>query len=224
MSRANFTHAPAVVIARADLYPGALVRRRKRLGATTAYVIGDTTALAAKVDADVVSAGVTTIVRLGGTTRYDTAALIAERVGGTSVYSVRGDDWADAAAVLALAAFQHRPVLLTPATTLAPAASGASTVLHSTSATIVGGPSAVSTTAEQALNAAGVTTTSLSGPDRWATSAAVASSAVAAGMTGPPWLASGANQTWLTAHPSNVIVTLGGPDVVSAQDVATARI
>ena len=279
-SRANFSHASTVVIARADLYPDALaaaplagkvggpvllsppggatstlIAEIRRLGATIAYLIGDTTALSAQVDADVAATGVTTIVRIGGTTRYDTAALIAERVGGTSVYVVRGDDWTDAAAVSALAAFQHRPVLLTPATALSPAVSNAITALHATSATIVGGTSAVSTPAEHALNVMGVTTTRLAGTDRWATSAAVASSAVAAGMTGPPWLASGANwpdaisagpaaaaskgvlllvapttlasspasQTWLAARQSNVIVAVGGPDVVSAQDVASAR-
>jgi len=268
------------VIARADLYPDALaaaplagkfggpvllsapggatpplLAEIRRLGATTAYLIGDTTALSAKVEADVAAAGVTTIVRIGGTTRYDTAALIAERVGGTSVYVVRGDDWTDAAAVSALAAFQHRPVLLTSSGTLAPVVAEAVIALHATSATIIGGIAAVSTSAELGLNLVGVTTTRLSGADRWATSAAVASSAVAAGMTGPPWLASGLNwpdavgagpaaaaskgvlllvapttlaaspasQTWLAAHPSNVIVAVGGPDVVSVQDVVGAR-
>lgn len=279
-SRANFTHASAVVIARADLYPDALaaaplagavggpvllsppggatagvVTETRRLGATTAYLIGDTTALSAKVAADVSAAGVTTIVRIGGPTRYDTAALIAQRVGGTSAYVVRGDNWADAAAVSALAAFQHRPILLTPASTLSPAASAAITAMHTTSATIVGGSAAVSDSTEHALNLAGVTTVRLSGADRWATSAAVASSAVAAGMTGPPWLASGLNwpdavsagpaaaaskgvlllvapmglaqspasQTWLANHPSKVVVAVGGPDVVSPQDVVDAH-
>jgi WD40 repeat protein len=279
-SRANFAHASTVVIARADLYPDALaaaplagkfggpvllsapggatpplLAEIRRLGATTAYLIGDTTALSAKVEADVAAAGVTTIVRIGGTTRYDTAALIAERVGGTSVYVVRGDDWTDAAAVSALAAFQHRPVLLTSSGTLAPVVAEAVIALHATSATIIGGIAAVSTSAELGLNLVGVTTSRLSGADRWATSAAVASSAVAAGMTGPPWLASGLNwpdavgagpaaaaskgvlllvapttlaaspasQTWLAAHPSNVIVAVGGPDVVSVQDVVGAR-
>jgi Tol biopolymer transport system component len=279
-SRANFSHASTVVIARADLYPDALaaaplggkvggpvllsppggatpelIAEIKRLGATTAYLIGDTTALSAKVDEDIAAAGVTTIVRIGGTTRYDTAALIGERVGGTSVYVVRGDDWTDAAAVSALAAFQHRPVLLTPATALSPAVSDAITALHATSAIIVGGTSAVSASDEHSLNLLGVTTTRLAGADRWATSAAVASSAVAAGMSGPPWLASGLNwpdavgagpaaaagkgvlllvaptslaaspasKAWLASHPSNVVVAVGGPDVVSVQDVASAR-
>lgn len=279
-SRANFAHASALVIARADLYPDALaaaplagkvggpillspssgttpalIAEIKRLGATTAYLIGDATALSAKVAADVASAGVTTTIRIGGTSRYDTAALIAERVGGTSVYVARGDDWADAAAVSALAAFQHRPVLLTPATALSAAVTSAVSALHVTSATIVGGTTAVSAAAERTLNGAGVSTTRLAGADRWATSAVVASTAVTAGMSGPPWLASGANwpdavgagpaaaaskgvlllvaptslsgspaaQAWLAAHQSTTVVAVGGPDVVSPQDVAAAR-
>jgi hypothetical protein len=279
-SRANFSHASAVVIARADLYPDALaaaplagkvggpvllsppggatpalIAEIRRLGATTAYLIGDTTALSDKVETDVAGAGVTTMLRIGGATRYDTAADIAEWIGGTSVYVVRGDDWTDAAAVSALAAFQHRPVLLTSSGTLALPVAEAATKMRVTSATIVGGTSAVSASAERGLNVLGVQTTRLSGADRWATSAAVASSAVAAGMTGTPWLASGLNwpdavsagpaaaaskgvlllvaptslaaspasKTWLATHPSSVVMSVGGPDVVSAQDVASAR-
>ena len=279
-SRANFSHASAVVIARADLYPDALaaaplagkvggpvllsppggatpalIAEIRRLGATTAYLIGDTTALSNRVEMDVAGAGITATLRIGGATRYDTAANIAEWIGGTSVYVVRGDDWTDAAAVSALAAFQHRPVLLTPSGALALPVAEAATKMGLTSATIVGGTSAVSTLAEQALNLLGVKTTRLSGADRWATSAAVASSAVAAGMTGRPWLASGLNwpdavsvgpaaaaskgvlilvapttlaaspatKAWLSLHPANVIVAVGGPDVVSAHDVADAH-
>ena len=279
-SRANFSHASSVVIARADLYPDALaaaplagkvggpvllsppgdatpalIAEIRRLGATTAYLIGDTTALSSKVETDVAGAGVVATLRIGGATRYDTAADIAEWIGGTSAYVVRGDDWTDAAAVSALAAFQHRPVLLTPSGTLGLPVAAAAAKMGLTSATIVGGTSAVSTSAEQALNLLGVKTTRLSGADRWATSAAVASSAVAAGMTGPPWLASGLNwpdavsagpaaaaskgvlllvapttlaaspasRTWLAAHPPAVVVAVGGPDVVSAADVASAR-
>ncbi len=280
-SRANFTHASSIVIARADMYPdalaaaplagkvggpillsptggltSALTAEVKRLGATTAYLIGDTTALSANVAAGLAAAGVTTTIRIGGATRYDTAALIAERVGGTAVYVARGDDWADAAAISALAAFERRPVLLTPATSLSSAAADALAELHATSATIVGGTAAVSAFAEATLRGDGVTTSRLAGTDRWATSATVASRAVTEGMSGPPWLASGANwpdavsagpaaaaskgvlllvaplslagspasQAWLVAHPSVNVVAVGGPDVVSAQDVAEAHL
>jgi hypothetical protein len=35
--------------------------------------------------------------------------------------------------------------------------------------------------------------------------------------------ASPASKAWLATHPSNFVVAVGGPDVVSAQDVASAR-
>ncbi len=124
-----------------------------------------------------------------------------------------------------------------------------------TSATIVGGTSAVSTLAERALNLLGVKTTRLSAPTGGRPRPLWRPAALAAGMTGPPWLASGSNwpdavsagpaaamskgvlllvapvtlaaspasQAWLAAHPSKVIVAIGGPDVVSASDVASAH-
>jgi hypothetical protein len=278
-SRATYPSAAAVVIARDDLYPDALAAAPlagkvggplllspptglssvlkaevSRLGAKTAYVIGDTTALAAQVDTDLRASGVTTIVRIGGTTRYDTAAMIATRVGGTSAYVVRGDNWPDAASVSALAAFLHRAVLLTPQDSLSPAAATAIATMHVTAATIVGGTAAVGAAAAGSLTAAGVAVTRIAGADRWATSAAVATTAVTAGMTGPPWLADGLNwpdavgagpaagfahgvlllvhpttltgspasATWLAQHPSQIVVAVGGPDVVSPADVVAA--
>ena len=279
-SRATYPSAPAVVIARDDLYPDALAAAPlagkiggplllsppsglssalktevSRLGAKTAYVVGDTTALAAQVDTDLRSSGVTTVVRIGGATRYDTAAMIASRVGGSSAYVVRGDNWPDAASVSALAAFQHRVVLLTPQDSLSPAAATAITTLHMTTVTIIGGTAAVGAAAAGSLTTAGVNVTRISGADRWATSAAVATAAVTAGMTGPPWLADGLNwpdavgagpaagsargvlllvhpatltgspasATWLAQNPAQIVIAVGGPDVVSPADVATAR-
>ena len=215
-SRATFASATAVVVARDDLYPdalaagplaaklggplllspsvgapSALVAEVTRLGATTAYLIGDTTALSAQVEADLRAAGVTAIHRVGGATRYDTAALIAAQVGGAAVYVARGDDWPDAASVAALAAFQRRPIVLTPPAALGPSARDAITSLHATSATIVGGSAAVSDGVETELRAAGVAVTRLSGPTRYATSAAVASAGATAGLTGQRWMADG---------------------------------
>ncbi|HTC68972.1 MAG TPA: cell wall-binding repeat-containing protein, partial [Acidothermaceae bacterium] len=218
VSRATFTAASTIVVARDDLYPDALAAgplaaklhgplllspptavttalaaEVKRLGAKTAYLIGDTTALSANVETGLRAAGITTINRIGGTTRYDTARLIADKVGGTSVYIARGDDFADAASVAGLAAYQQRPILLTPPTSLAAATSAALTDLHATSATIVGGTSAVSQSVQAALASTGVTVSRVSGATRYGTSAAVAGLALAAGMTGAPWLADGAN-------------------------------
>lgn len=218
VSRSTYGSAPSVVIARDDLYPDALAAAPLaakvggpllltppsalpmsvrieigRLGARTAYVIGDTTAVSAQVDGDLRAAGITTIVRIGGPTRYETAALIAQRVGGTEVYVVRGDNWPDAAAASALAAFQHRALLLTTQDFFPMVDYQALLYMNATQATIVGGAAAVSSNVEKQLAEEGIATTRLAGADRWATSAVVASAEVAAGMTSSDWLADGLN-------------------------------
>jgi Tol biopolymer transport system component len=217
-SRATYSSASAIVIARDDLYPDALAAAPlaakvggplllstpngvppvlkaevNRLGTKTAYVIGDTTALSSQVDTDLRASGVTSVVRIGGRTRYDTAEMIAERVGGPAAYVVRGDNWPDAASVSALAAFQRRAILLTPQDSLSAAVSRAISNMHLTAVTIVGGEAAVGAVPERDLVAAGESVSRIAGPDRWGTSAAVADSATAAGMTGSPWLADGLN-------------------------------
>ena len=109
------------------------------------------------------------------------------------MYIARGDDFADAASVAGLAAYQQRPILLTPPNSLAAATSGALADLHASTATIIGGTSAVASSVQTALASSGVTVTRVSGATRYGTSAAVAGLAAAAGMSGAPWLADGAN-------------------------------
>jgi putative cell wall-binding protein len=206
------------VIARDDLYPDALAAgplaaklgaplllspptnvptrlsdEIRRLGATTAYLIGDETALSGGIEADVRAAGVTDVHRIGGATRYDTAALIAEQVGGSSVYIARGDDFPDAASVSALASYQRRPILLTTPSALPEATTDELRTLGVRHATIVGGGDAVSAAVQTALSHAGLSVDRLAGSTRYGTSAAVADRAVAAGMTGQNWLVDGAN-------------------------------
>ena len=268
--------ATAVVIARSDLYPDALAAAPlaakvggalllsppagltpaleaevKRLGAATAYVIGDTTALSSQVDADLRNAGVTTITRIGGATRYDTAALIAQRVGGTHAFVARGDDWPDAASVAQLAATLQQPILLTPKASLDPAVSKALSSLHIASATIVGGPAAVATSVETAINDDGVSTNRLAGADRYATSVAVVSqlpgqatdpgATLVSGRNWPDAIAAGPSAThpmvlvdptalanspaanaWLRSRSTSLVVAVGGSDVVSPLDAAGA--
>ena len=269
-------NASTVVIARSDLYPDALAAAPlanklgapvllsppsgltsalkaevQHLGATTAYVIGSTDALSAQVETDLRSAGVTTVNRVGGATRYETAAKIAELVGGTHAFVARGDDWPDATSVSQLAAALQEPILLTPHNALDPAVTQLFDDLHITSATIVGGQAALAASVETAINNAGVTTTRLAGADRYATSVAVANQlpgqasdpgvtlvsgrnwpdAIAAGATAthpmvlvdPVTLAnSPASTAWLTARTTSLVVAVGGPAAISPADVAGA--
>lgn len=218
LSRLSHATAETVVVARDDLYPDALAAgplaakmnaplllspptgvpstladEIGRLGATTAYLIGDTTALSSDVETELRAAGITSVHRIGGATRYDTAALIAAEVGGTAVYIARGDDFPDAASVSALASYQRRPILLTTRSAMPPVTAAELQSLGAEQATIVGGPNAVSPTVGNSLAAVGVSVDRLAGANRYGTSAAVADRAAVAGMTGQNWLADGAN-------------------------------
>jgi putative cell wall-binding protein len=223
ISKATYKSAGTVVVARDDKYPDALAAgplarhlhaplllspknattsalrsEVKRLGAHTAYLIGDESALSAKVATGLRSAGIRTIKRLGGHSRFDTAALIAPKVGSSrSAYLARGigsQGWADAVAVSGLAAATGRPLLLTRTGRLPDATLTELRKLEVTSVTIVGGPAAVSPHVENQLQAAGLKVDRLAGHNRYQTSAAIADASIGVevGMhPSRPWLATG---------------------------------
>jgi putative cell wall-binding protein len=221
-------NGPAVVLARADLYPDALagaplaykvgapllltpsdglhvaVRDEiRRLGATRAFLLGSVAALAAQVEADLRTLGVTDIRRLGGATRFDTARLIAAEVGGTEVVITEGANpdpsrgWPDAVAVSGLAAATGRPILLVTRDRLPGETAQALAALRPSGAFVIGGTSAVSqVVADQVAGHRGDGTTMpvqrLAGSTRYGTSAAVARQALAEGLSlDVMWLATG---------------------------------
>ncbi len=216
VSRATRPSADAVVIARSDDFPDALsaaplaaaqsaplllsppgaapqavLEEVRRLGARTAWLVGDRTALSDRVESDLRAAGITEVRRLAGVDRYATAAAVAREVGGTAAYVASGTSFPDAASVSGLAAHQRRPVLLTAADALPAATAQALDALGTTSVTVVGGPSVVSDATAGELGQ-GRTLDRLAGADRYATSVAVAQRSVAAGLgAGAPWLATG---------------------------------
>jgi Tol biopolymer transport system component len=252
----GFERADAVVIARADAYPDALAgsalagktgapllltaprelpaavtAQVRRLRPTTAYVLGGRPVISDRVIDALRAAGVSQVVRIGGTNRYDTARLIADRVGGDRAFLVRGADpdprrgWADAVAVSALAAHTRTPILLAAPTGLPPETRAA--LQGKRHVTIIGGPTVISEQVEADLQAAGHTVERLAGADRYATSAAVADAAQTAGMhpdrliavTGANWpdaLSAGA----LTAHIGGTLLLT--PPTAIPQDSATA--
>ena len=215
--------AGAVVVARADAYPDALagaplaalvdgpllltdraglhpaVRAEvERLQPTTAYLLGSEVALGAQVADDLRAAGVRDVVRIGGVDRFDTARLIAQRVGGDQVIVVEGGHadpargWPDAVSASAFAAASRMPVLLVERARLPAATREALQAVAR--ATVVGGSAAVSQDVVDAIAAEGVEVQRVSGATRYATSAAVAQHAAAAGLLmATPWLATGRN-------------------------------
>jgi hypothetical protein len=140
------------------------------------YLLGGVEALGSAVAEAV--AGRWEQVRLGGSGRTDTAALVAERVvarsGATTALVARADGgpapWADALAGGAYGADRGIPVLLTDTVTLSAAAGEAIEELGITETVVLGGNAAVSPQVEAALPGA----RRVWGSDRAGTAAAVA--------------------------------------------------
>ncbi len=162
------------------------------LGATTAHVLGGEGALSPQVEADLRAAGITTIERIAGADRYTTARKVAEEVTGgtaTTAYLTEGANvvatrgWPDALSVSGLAAWQGRPILLTLRDRLPEATASTIRDMGITEVVIVGGEGAVGPAVVDALDALNVSVERVSGPDRFATSVAIAKRAATAGMT-----------------------------------------
>ncbi|HZW43639.1 MAG TPA: cell wall-binding repeat-containing protein, partial [Dermatophilaceae bacterium] len=93
------------------------------------------------------------------------------------VFIATGRDFPDALAGTAAAAAQHAAILLTSPTSLPSGTATALSALAPSSITILGGTGAVSAAVETQLGAYTPTVTRLSGSDRYATAAAIATSA-----------------------------------------------
>jgi putative cell wall-binding protein len=171
--------------------------------AANVWIIGGPAVVPATVEAAVqtASTGATTFQRLGGATRFETMALVANNITAANVASLNGkktvllgnsQSFADlvSASPAAYAGDNAatndvHPVLITPAGSLAPEAKAAITSLTATQVVILGGPAAVSAAVEAEINAmAGVTTIRIQGADRYATAVAFANLLMKSRATG----------------------------------------
>ncbi len=159
-----------------------------RLGATEAVLLGGEAALSAAVASDLSSRGVL-VRRVAGTERFATAAAIAGELGasdevlvaeGANADPARG--WPDALSASALGSAARVPVLLVERDRLPEAT--ATALDASDSVTVVGGPAAVGDPVVAALDERAGAVARLAGPNRYATSRAVADEAVRRGVAG----------------------------------------
>lgn len=218
------TSAPTVTLARADLYPDALAgaplaharggpmlltdsdgvdarvaREIARLGATQVILLGGTDALSSRVEQDLRGLGFSPedVVRIGGVSRYETAAMIAENLPATDAFVAKGDDpdsdgWPDALAASAVAPMLERPILLTPPGELAAATDAFLARGDIESVDIVGGVEAVSEEAERAIAARVDEVERVAGANRFETALEMGRFALKAGADPTElWLATG---------------------------------
>ncbi|HZV25491.1 MAG TPA: cell wall-binding repeat-containing protein, partial [Acidothermaceae bacterium] len=222
-------NAGAVVLARGDDYPDALVGgplaaaknapllltegstlpaatatelKRVLPAGGTVYVLGGTSAVPATVASQLSSLGYS-VVRYSGTDRYATAVAVAKALGTpTTVLLATGTNFPDALAAGPAAAHVHGAILLTNGSTVPTETATYLASAHTTYA--IGGPAA----------AAVPSATAILGSDRYATAAAVATKffpsstvvGVATGAGFPDALAGGAQ-----------LALMGAPLLLSSQ-------
>ena len=161
-----------------------------RLGATDAVLLGGEAALSATVADDLEALGLD-VERIGGETRYETAGLVADRVGieGAAVVA-SGEVFPDALSASAVAAAAGTPVLLARAGDLPEEVS--SRIGDGVEVTLVGGEGVLSAAVSTAVTGTGATVARIAGPTRYGTSAAIAEAGIADGLSmDGVWVATG---------------------------------
>lgn len=168
--------APVLLTAR-DALPKATADEIRRRGATRAWIVGGTGVVSKEVAAQLRTLGLS-VTRLSGSDRYSTAAAVAARFGTADsavVASGAPANLVDAAAAGGPAAASGQPVLLVAPDALPASTKAVAAALGVQDAVVVGGVGAVSKDVVQQLRVAGISPVRLSGSDRFATAAAVAS-------------------------------------------------
>ena len=173
-----------LLLVQPDSIPAQIATELTRLTPASIVVLGGTAAVSDAVKTSLQTYTSGTVTRVSGADRYATAASAASSFPtGSPVFVAAGTAFPDALAGTAAAAAQHAAILLTSPTTLPSVTATALSALAPSSITILGGMSAVSAAIANQLNTYSSTVTRISGPDRYATAAAIAAS-VFPGATG----------------------------------------
>ncbi len=178
-----------------------------RLGATRAILLGGDAALSPAVKARLETLGLT-VERVAGANRYDTAALVSDRIGATEAVVVEGANanpsrgWPDAVAASSWAASTGRAILLVTATRVPTETAAALDGMANVA--VVGGEGAVPAAIYNEVDDRAGTVERIAGTSRYATSALVAERSVADGNSlDVVWLATGTGfADALTAGPA----------------------
>ncbi len=204
-----------------DEVPPVVTEVLEDLGTRTVTVLGGAKAISDDVVLQLRKQGLV-VDRLAGASRWDTAKLLAERVaqrGAVDVVALalgdRADDrdaWPDALAAASLAGLDRPvPTLLTRRGALPTQTREALADLRPSKVLVLGGESAISDSVMTELGQLGIQAERLDGPNRFATSVAVAAEA----MNGP-----GARHGELTANRLVVVSGEGFADALGAGALA----
>lgn len=184
--------APLLLVPATGVLPASIKAELARLKPSKIVVVGGTGAVSAAMQTNVKNAAATnpTVVRIGGSDRYETAAKVAEYAfkgtGGT-VFLATGRDFPDALSASAAAGYLGVPVLLTDGnqSSLGPNAAASLKILRPTKVYIVGASGAVSSGVEAQVKTTGAQVVRLGGADRYETSSAIMKSVFNMNSTTP---------------------------------------
>lgn len=170
-----------VLLSRQSAIPTAVLDEITRLGASKAYVLGDTKALSKTVyNALVAKLGSANVVRIGGANRYATANLVAAEVVSLhegsydgKAFIATGVKFADALAASPIAAANGWPVYLSGAAGISDDTVAAMTSAGVSDCIVLGNEAAVPAGTVMVLDAA-FSAVRISGADRYQTAARIA--------------------------------------------------
>lgn len=181
-----------VLLAAKDRLPAETAEELVRLAPREIVLLGGTSAVSAQVET-ALREHATTVSRISGEDRYETAAAVSRRFfpGGSAVaFVATGRDFADALAGGAVAGAANSPVLLVDHERLPPATATELRRLGARRVSLLGGPAAVSDRTMGDLQAIAGDAIRLAGEDRFAT--AVEVSKASASVGGNIYIATGA--------------------------------
>lgn len=180
-----------VLLTRRDALPEAVRAEIDRLDVPKVYILGGEASVSATVSASVDAIPGVSVQRIGGTDRWDTAARVAAetktqlvKAGRTldGVYIATGRDFPDALAASPAAFVSGRPILLSEPSDLPTATANAIASLGAKRAWVIGGTSAVGTTATAEVAALCPTIERIAGTSRYDTALKLAAHAESLGL------------------------------------------
>jgi len=182
------TYGAPLLLTRPDVVPAASADALEDLGVSDVIIIGGESAVSAAVETALEADYA--VERIAGLDRYETAALVAERIAeergdqfSHAAFIARGDAFPDALSVSPLAYGDASPILLTRSDALPAATEDAIVDLDIEDAVVVGGLAAVSDAVKTKVDGmllanGGHASERWFGADRYATAVAVAENAV----------------------------------------------
>jgi putative cell wall-binding protein/alpha-tubulin suppressor-like RCC1 family protein len=175
-----------LLLTRPDFLPQDVILELERLSPLEIIILGSVAAVSKAVEDQLVKPG-RTVIRIGGSNRYETSVLVSQLAFQTAdtVFIATGQNFPDALAGTAVASISKAPLVLLPgqSTTIVPVVASYLSNLQPKKIFVLGGPATISNELVSALSAYG-DVERLSGVNRIETSIAISKRFFSSAQTG----------------------------------------